>query len=1171
MRPIVLDLTGFASFREAATIDFTDADFFALVGPTGSGKSTVVDAMTFALYGSVPRWGRKGMVSLALAPTTARGTVRLVFEVDGRRYVVARELRRMGSQVNQKAASLERLAGPRDRGEAGEPPTEVLAKDLAGVTDAVERLLGLSYEDFCQCVVLPQGQFADFLHAKPNERQEILLRLLGAEHYRQMMMRANQRAGDAAKRAETLDEMLLELGDATAGAEAAARADEAALAALAGRVHAAIPQIDAAGEELAAAEGELARLEQDRAALAVVRTPGDVAALDERLRAARLALEQARGAEDLAQEADLAARKALAGGPQRAPLELARQRRAERDQAAARRPALEDEAARLSGLSARAEAAVTGATGALEDLRTRRDDAVGAADATRQRVHDLTAEHAALASVAVPRGVEDLDARREAGIAAGQAALTALQAAEQADAAARAARDTGPRPGSLEQARHDLRELAEIAAALGPARAGMQKARARKAAAQAGVQAAETVREQRQRGLDEARRAHVAAGLRPHLTAGEACPVCEQTVTVLPEPLPAPAIDDAQAGLAEATAAVVAARDEASDAAAAEAGAAHDLDALAGRHQRIVASLAATQAGPLSEAGLTALAGLLAGQEAPAEPRPGRAAKRAAAEPSGASAAHPALPASAGAEAERIAAALAEVEAALRAGHERDEAASAAAAAARSASNRARAAQAELDEVQDKTAAARAVLRDARDPLVRLGAPPADDASLTAAWAELATWAAGLARAREEELAEAQKAARAAAGEMKAARDHFGRAEEELSRLRAGAMSAAKAEQEASTRLAELTRRTEELDRLLHDAPDEAEVTARLTLLDELEATASQAERRLFSARSVRAEAQRDLGALEQAESAARARLSQTRDPLVRLGAPALDAVGLLAGWTALEAWAAGEASARDRDVAPAGERVAAARASVRELTGRLSADLASAGIELAPEAVAGTVPPAVAAALERARSQTKRITERRAQAADLTAKRDEARDDQQVARLLGDLLRSDKFPRWLVTAAVDALVAEASTNLAGLTNDQFDLTHEDGEFYVVDHADADSRRSVRTLSGGETFQASLALALALSAQMTTLAAAGAARLDSIFLDEGFGTLDPETLEVVATTLETLAQGQRMVGVITHVAALAERVPVRFLVSRDARTSSVVREGPAAPELAHAG
>ena len=148
----------------------------------------------------------------------------------------------------------------------------------------------------------------------------------------------------------------------------------------------------------------------------------------------------------------------------------------------------------------------------------------------------------------------------------------------------------------------------------------------------------------------------------------------------------------------------------------------------------------------------------------------------------------------------------------------------------------------------------------------------------------------------------------------------------------------------------------------------------------------------------------------------------------------------------------------------------------------------------------------------------------------------------------------------------MDDLVAAASETLAALSSGQFDLTHDDGDFFVIDHADADARRSVRTLSGGETFQASLALALALSSQISALAAAGAARLDSIFLDEGFGTLDAETLEVVATTLETLAQGERMVGVVTHVTALAERVPVRFRVARNARTSTVTREGLAAAE-----
>ncbi|HZG89670.1 MAG TPA: SMC family ATPase, partial [Pseudonocardia sp.] len=197
-----------------------------------------------------------------------------------------------------------------------------------------------------------------------------------------------------------------------------------------------------------------------------------------------------------------------------------------------------------------------------------------------------------------------------------------------------------------------------------------------------------------------------------------------------------------------------------------------------------------------------------------------------------------------------------------------------------------------------------------------------------------------------------------------------------------------------------------------------------------------------------------------------------------------------------------------------------------------------------------------------RARGVLDRVVERRERAGALTVERDGADGAQQVAGMLGRLLRSDGFPRWLVASALDALVADASASLAELSGGQFELTHAGGEFLVIDHADADARRPVKTLSGGETFQASLALALALSAQMSGLAAQGAARLESIFLDEGFGTLDEHNLEVVASTLETLAtRGDRMVGVITHVPALAERVPVRFAVSRDQRTSSVIREG----------
>ena len=75
MRPVLLEMAGFGSFREPTTVDFAGADYFALVGPTGAGKSTVIDAMTFALYGSVPRWDNARTVALALAPTVNRGTV----------------------------------------------------------------------------------------------------------------------------------------------------------------------------------------------------------------------------------------------------------------------------------------------------------------------------------------------------------------------------------------------------------------------------------------------------------------------------------------------------------------------------------------------------------------------------------------------------------------------------------------------------------------------------------------------------------------------------------------------------------------------------------------------------------------------------------------------------------------------------------------------------------------------------------------------------------------------------------------------------------------------------------------------------------------------------------------------------------------------------------------
>ncbi|MGH8944696.1 MAG: SbcC/MukB-like Walker B domain-containing protein, partial [Acidimicrobiia bacterium] len=96
----------------------------------------------------------------------------------------------------------------------------------------------------------------------------------------------------------------------------------------------------------------------------------------------------------------------------------------------------------------------------------------------------------------------------------------------------------------------------------------------------------------------------------------------------------------------------------------------------------------------------------------------------------------------------------------------------------------------------------------------------------------------------------------------------------------------------------------------------------------------------------------------------------------------------------------------------------------------------------------------------------------------------------------------------------------------------------------------------VSTLSGGETFLFSLALAMSLA---ETLSSAGGARLDAIILDEGFGTLDDEPLDIVASVLEELAAHDLVVGVITHVKELAARAPGRFEVMADPTGSRVVR------------
>jgi exonuclease SbcC len=166
---------------------------------------------------------------------------------------------------------------------------------------------------------------------------------------------------------------------------------------------------------------------------------------------------------------------------------------------------------------------------------------------------------------------------------------------------------------------------------------------------------------------------------------------------------------------------------------------------------------------------------------------------------------------------------------------------------------------------------------------------------------------------------------------------------------------------------------------------------------------------------------------------------------------------------------------------------------------------------------------------------------------------------EQAIYHTLAQELRADRLVAHLQEEALRVLARAGTERLEYLSDGRYRLAFENDEFCVVDVWNGEDRRSVRTLSGGETFLASLALALALSEQVQILAVTEKARLDSLFLDEGFGTLDAETLDTVVSAIEQLGGDGRMVGVITHVPDLAERMPVRIELRTSPRGSKLHR------------
>ena len=142
--------------------------------------------------------------------------------------------------------------------------------------------------------------------------------------------------------------------------------------------------------------------------------------------------------------------------------------------------------------------------------------------------------------------------------------------------------------------------------------------------------------------------------------------------------------------------------------------------------------------------------------------------------------------------------------------------------------------------------------------------------------------------------------------------------------------------------------------------------------------------------------------------------------------------------------------------------------------------------------------------------------------------------------------------------AYFDRILRRANLRLMTMSSGQYEMKRRESadnkkdksglELNVIDHYNG-SERSVKTLSGGETFQASLSLALGLSDEIQSMA--GGIQMDAMFVDEGFGSLDEDALNQAVKALGNLAEGKKLVGIISHVSELKDRIDKKIVITKN--------------------
>ena len=1136
MRIHSLTMTGIGPYAGREHIDFDAVGAsgrFLLTGPTGSGKSTIIDAIVFALYGDVADSAdsSKERIRSTLVGPHTESVIELVFSTGAGVYRVRRtptyertKRRGQGTTTQNGTVKLWHLAEV-----GGEPLDEPVTR--VGDADAeIARAVGLSREQFTQTVVLPQGKFARFLRADSSERQHLLKDVFGTGIYDAIQDALIQASRDGARRVEQaaadLRGQVASLGrhpllteapsptETTDTGEAADDADHVAVA----------PQDDSSQEAPSGGTQEALPLPMEDADR-----------------------EEPKEADDAPAQAPAQVLEAAMAGAT-PDLEALRRVGAE---------VLEASSNRVASADARAEAAGTALTQAqsareeaqkLHDLLERRRALVeenerlaeraeqDAADAQRLRDAErasrvrpyLTAEQAARRRA--QQAVAALAARADqSGLAhlAEQAGVTSAGSAEEATGSDARSHDAEVTPTALVEplVREARRQLAELDNEPSEARAST-------------TEAAET-----SPAADIPETAHTEA-----LSPRDLDDLAHQYRR---EHGQLEALVDLEAGLP--------ARESASQQREA------DLQRAAGQLEQRTEKLAERPAQR------TALVEKLEAARATRERLDGLQDRRTRAE-----------------ERHRAALAVEQLSAQLI---QQDEACTQAAALAREATERVRATR--LAWISGTAGALAGELTEG-DPCPVCGStthpsPASADAD-------------GATRQQVEAAEERQKQADEALSGAVRERDACATRLEEAQRASDGmdAPAAKTALDESTTALAtaraaadgveELVERLEAFDagteqeRTALDAARSAQESTRSRLEAERE-TLAQDQHRCLEARgtwpSVTARAAALLVRAKEAEDAsedvdtARTTLAQARSALADL-ATALEDEGFTSAAQAtaafMERGAVEALAATVRAAATARERVRLGLEDpqIAALSGQEEDRLEDASAELARADAAARQTASLQARAAESHEHLSRAVDGVEQAA---AAYEEAAGSSADLIRVANLARGENeagtpLATWVLQARFEEVLVFANERLSQMSSGRYELirvAEETGQrrrrkglgLAVVDHLGDERARDPRTLSGGETFYVSLSLALALADVVS--AESGGVSLETLFIDEGFGTLDADTLQAVMAEIDHLRASGRTVGIVSHVAELRDQIAERIAVQRVASGGSPLR------------